>query len=126
MLARSAARIEDAPEPIEPDLLDTDAVLLQTGLDHLDEDAQLDLDGQEVAVALDGHYVAHQVVEPLDLFVREHRVPLVLLIRNVDLRHRVHLEGGKQLFAHFKLAAQTAVKLEAGKPGGVSGFHALG
>ena len=61
--------------PVESDLGHLDPVLvLQAAPDHADEVAQLDLDGGEVAAAVDEDDIAHQVVQPTDLLEKRRKL----------------------------------------------------
>ena len=67
-----------------PDLLDADVVLLQLGPDEGHEVAQLHLQGGEVAAAVDGDDLVHELAQPVDLLVRQDREPLVLRTQNMS------------------------------------------
>lgn len=67
-----------------PDLLDADVVLLQLGPDEGHEVAQLHLQGGEVAAAVDGDHLVHELAQTVDLLVRQDREPLVLRTQNMS------------------------------------------
>ena len=74
------------------------SVLFEFAANNADEVAQFDIDGGEVATAVNRNDVTHEVVKSLDLFVGEDAKPLVLLVRDLHLRHpaaatmlRIHL-----------------------------------
>ena len=69
---------------VSPDLLDADVVLLELCPDEGHEVAQLHLQGGEVAAAVDGDHLVHEVAQPVDLLVRQDREPLVLKIQNMS------------------------------------------
>ena len=70
-----------------PDLFDSDPVFLQLLFDHIDEVAELDIDGREVAPPVDRNHFAHQVVQSLHLLITKMQakkawLPQVLLVKN--------------------------------------------
>ena len=66
------------PRTVQSDLPHSDPIQLQLCAHAAHEVAQLDLEGGEVAAAVDGDDLVHEVAESVDLLVGEHRVPLIL------------------------------------------------
>lgn len=82
-VARVGGEDGAGPRPVEPDLLDVDPVQLELGPHETHEVAELDLEGGEVAAAVDRDDLVHEITESVDLLVREHGESLVLKVKKI-------------------------------------------
>ena len=82
-VARVGGEDGAGPRPVEPNLLDVDPVQLELSPHETHEVAELDLEGGEVAAAVDRDDLVHEITESVDLLVREHGESLVLKVEKI-------------------------------------------